>query len=185
MTEKARPLTEAAKDRVSHADPQAATADGSWMLWTGIGFVGIWVAVVLISAFAPGLVSGSEQEHLPMAAFTTWFWGGIGTPIFLWAMGKLRDSATWRSAWIVLATATLSVWAAATVVGIAGARVRDGERSDADPVRCLLRTGRRRDAHRARGSGDERVPQRSGSGMSSLSVEAILDDGAMGWRRRS
>ena len=65
-----------------------ATADGSWMLWTAIGIVGIWVAIVLISLFAPDFVSGSEQEHLPMAAFTTWFWGGIGTLIFLWAMGN-------------------------------------------------------------------------------------------------
>jgi hypothetical protein len=101
-------------------DRRIAAADGSWMLWTGIGIVGIWVAVVLISVFAPDFVSGSEQEHLPMAAFTTWFWGGIGTLIFLWAMGKLRGSATWRPTWIVLTIVTLTVWAAATVIGVAG-----------------------------------------------------------------
>lgn len=95
------------------------TADGSWMLWTTIGIVGIWVAVVLISLFAPDFVSGSEQEHLPMAAFTTWFWGGIGTLIFLWAMGKLRGNAKWRPTWTGFAIVTLTVWGAAAIVGIA------------------------------------------------------------------
>jgi hypothetical protein len=99
-------------------DRRVATADGSWMLWTAIGLVGIWVAVVLISLFAPDFVSGSEQEHLPMAAFTTWFWGGVGTLIFLWSMGKLRGDATWRPTWIGLSIVTLGVWAAATIIGI-------------------------------------------------------------------
>jgi hypothetical protein len=49
------------------------------MLWTAIGIGGIWVAVLLISLLAPDLVSGPEQQHLPVAAFSTWFWGGIGT----------------------------------------------------------------------------------------------------------
>jgi hypothetical protein len=66
------------------------TADLSWMLWTAIGIGGIWVAVLLLSLLAPDLVSGSEQDHLPVAAFTTWFWGGVGTLVFLWVMGRLR-----------------------------------------------------------------------------------------------
>src|SRR5829696_1023966 len=86
-----------------HATPQdrrASTADLSWMVWTAIGIGGIWVAVLLISLFAPDLVSGSQQEHLPVAAFTTWFWGAIGTMILLWAMGRLQGSARWQPIWI-------------------------------------------------------------------------------------
>jgi hypothetical protein len=56
------------------------------MLWTAIGIGGIWIAVLLISLLAPDLVSGSEQQHLPVAAFTTWLWGGVGTLVLLWAM---------------------------------------------------------------------------------------------------
>lgn len=89
------------------------------MLWTSTGIVGIWAAVALISLFAPDFVSGSGQEHLPMAAFTTWFWGGVGTLIFLWAMGKLRGNATWRLTWIGLAIVILAVWGGATIIGIA------------------------------------------------------------------
>ena len=104
-----------------HATPQdrrATTADLSWMLWTAIGIGGIWVAVLLLSLLAPDLVSGSEQEHLPVAAFTTWFWGGAGTLVFLWAMGRLRGSARWQPIWIRLSVVTLGIWAVATILGI-------------------------------------------------------------------
>jgi hypothetical protein len=99
-------------------DPLDVTADLSWMLWTTIGIGGIWVAVLLISVFAPDLVSGSEQEHLPVAAFTTWFWGGVGTLVLLLAMGRLRGSARWRPIWIGLSVVTLAIWAVATILGI-------------------------------------------------------------------
>ena len=99
-------------------DRREATADLSWMLWTAIGIGGIWVAVLLISIFAPDFVSGSEQQHLPLAAFTTWFWGGVGTMVFLWSMGRLRGSAMWQPTWIGLSAVTLALWAVATVLAI-------------------------------------------------------------------
>jgi hypothetical protein len=95
-----------------------ATADMSWMLWTAIGIGGIWIAVLLVSLLAPDLVSGSQQEHLPVAALTTWFWGGVGTLVFLWVMGRLRGSARWQPIWIGLSVATLVIWTAATILGI-------------------------------------------------------------------
>lgn len=50
-------------DHASPGDRGAATADGSWMAWTAIGIVGIWIAVVLITLFAPDFVSGSTGAH--------------------------------------------------------------------------------------------------------------------------
>jgi hypothetical protein len=103
-----------------HPTPQTrrTTTDLSWMLWTAIGIGGIWVAVLLISLLAPDLVSGSQQEHLPVAAFTTWFWGGVGTMVLLWAMGRLRGSARWQPIWIGLSVVTLGIWALATILAI-------------------------------------------------------------------
>ena len=97
---------------------RAATADPSWMLWTAIGVGGIWVAVLLLSLLAPDLVSGSEQDHLPLAAFTAWFWGAVGTMVLLWAMGRLRGSARSQPIWIGLSVVTLALWAVATILGI-------------------------------------------------------------------
>lgn len=105
-------------DRAAAEGRRTAAADLSWMLWTALGVGGIWVAVVLISLLAPDLVSGSEQEHLPIAAFTTWFWGGIGTLILLWTMGRLRGDARWRPLWIGLSVVTIALWAVATILAI-------------------------------------------------------------------
>jgi len=105
-------------DHPTPEDRQTPTADPSWMLWTAIGIGGIWVAVLLISLLAPDLVSGSQQEHLPVAAFATWFWGGVGTLVLLWAMGRLRGRSLWRPIWIGLSVVTLGIWAVATILAI-------------------------------------------------------------------
>jgi hypothetical protein len=111
-----------------------ATADRSWMLWTAIGIGGIWAAVVLISLLSPDMVSGSEQEHQKVAAFTSWFWGGVGTLVFLWAMGRLRGDAMWRPTWIGLSSVTLGIWALATIIAIALPVVETGS----DPTQIPL-----------------------------------------------
>jgi cytosine/uracil/thiamine/allantoin permease len=105
----------------SMADDRRATiiASPSWMLWTAIGIGGVWLAVLLISLLAPDLVSGSEQDHLPVAAFTTWFWGVVATMVLLGAMSRLRDSETWRPVWIGLSVVTLVLWAVATILAVA------------------------------------------------------------------
>jgi len=105
-------------DRPALGARRAATADSSWMLWMALGTGGIWVAVVLISLFAPDLVSGSEQEHLPIAAFISWFWGVVGTLVLLGAMSRLRGSPMGRPVWIGLTVVTLALWSAATIFAI-------------------------------------------------------------------
>ena len=97
-------------------DRRVTAAELSWMLWTAVGIGGIWVAVLLLSLLAPDLVSGSQQQHLPVAAFTSWFWGGVATLVLLWAMGRLRGS--WQPIWVGLSVATLGIWAVAVVLGL-------------------------------------------------------------------
>lgn len=104
--------------RTSSSDRRAAMADGSWMAWTAAGLTGIWVAVGLVSLFAPDMVSGSQQEHLPVAAFATWLWGLIATGAFVWGMGRLRGTAARRPIWLGLAIATLAAWLVATLLSI-------------------------------------------------------------------
>jgi hypothetical protein len=67
--------------------------------------------VVLSSVLAPDLVSGSEQEHLPVAAVTTWLWGLVAT-----------------------AVATLTVWPVATILSLALPVVETGS----DPTRLPI-----------------------------------------------
>jgi hypothetical protein len=109
-------------------------ADASWMAWTAAGIAGIWVAVTVISVFAPDMVTGSEQEHLPVAALSTWLWGLVSTGAFVWAMGKLRGNATRRPIWIGLTTATLTVWLLATILSVSLPVVETGS----DPTRIPI-----------------------------------------------
>ena len=104
------------------------------MAWSAAGIAGIWVAVVLISTLAPDMVTGSEQEHMPIAAATSWLWGLISTIGFLWAMSKLRGRASRRPIWIGLATATLVLWLAATILSITLPVVETGT----DPTRLPI-----------------------------------------------
>lgn len=102
----------------SGAGRGAGTADGPWMAWTAAAIVGIWIAVVVISIFSPDLVSGSQQERLPLVAFVTWIWGGIGTVAVLWAMGALRGSEERKPLWIGFTATTLVIWLIATILSI-------------------------------------------------------------------
>lgn len=94
------------------------TADRSWMGWTVAGIAVIWVSVLAISVFSPELVSGSQQEHLPLAAFMTWIWGLIATIGFLWGMSKLRGDAERRMLWTGLTVAVAIIWVGAVVLSI-------------------------------------------------------------------
>jgi hypothetical protein len=103
----------------SGSNRRPATADGSWVAWTLAGIAAIWVAVTLISVFAPDMVTGSEQQHLPVGAFGAWFWGLAATGAFFWGMGRLRGNAARQPFWIGLAVATTVIWGVATVLSIA------------------------------------------------------------------
>lgn len=89
------------------------------MVWTLIGVGAIWVGVIVISIVAPDLVSGSQQEHLPLVAFLTWIWGLIATVGFLWGMSKLRGSAERKNLWIGLVVAIAIIWGVAVVLSAA------------------------------------------------------------------
>lgn len=119
-------------------DRGSAMADGSWMAWTVAGVAVIWVAVALISVFSPDMVSGREQEHLPVAAFATWISGVIGTGAFLWMMGKLRGSVTRRPVWIGLSVTTMAIWTVATILSIVLPVVETGSDPTRLPVGAMV-----------------------------------------------
>jgi len=119
-------------------DRGSAMADGSWMAWTVAGVAVIWVAVALISVFSPDMVSGSEQEHLPVAAFATWISGVVGTGAFFWMMGKLRGSVTRRPVWIGLSVTTMAIWTVATILSIVLPVVETGSDPTRLPVGAMV-----------------------------------------------
>jgi hypothetical protein len=122
----------------SAPDRRSALADGSWMAWTAAGIVGVWIAVTVISIFAPDMVTGSEHEHLPVAALSTWLWGLVSTGAFVWAMGRLRGNASRRPIWIGLTVATLIVWLVATILSVSLPVVETGSDPTRIPIGALV-----------------------------------------------
>ena len=97
-----------------------------------LGFV--WAAVVGISVLAPDLVSGSEQEHLPVAAFGTWIWGVVASRSVLRAFLGL-DSETLRSQ---LTAVVGVVWTAAALVAVFGPRMVTGSDPTSLPIAAMV-----------------------------------------------
>jgi hypothetical protein len=102
------------------------------------GFGSIWASVALISLFAPDLVSGSEHEHLPLAAITAWIWGLVATG-YLVLLAQIRDernldAAAWRNA----ATAVAGIWLVTAVVAIFGPDLVTGSDPTEVPLAALI-----------------------------------------------
>lgn len=88
--------------------------------WTGAAIAVIWIAVTLISVFAPDLVSGTTQDHVPLAAILTWIWGVMASRSVATAVIRRRRSPGIGAAARLLAVAVSAIWAIATVVGVFG-----------------------------------------------------------------
>ena len=39
----------------------------------------LWLSVLVTSVFSPDLISGSEEQHLPIVLWATWLWGLIAS----------------------------------------------------------------------------------------------------------
>lgn len=99
-----------------------------------IALGGIWTSVLAISLLAPDMVSGSEQQHLPIAAFTTWIWGTVasGAVVVFWARSRrlAGNVQVHRPVGLVVA----AIWAAAAAVAVFTPEMVTGS----DPTRIPL-----------------------------------------------
>jgi hypothetical protein len=106
----------------------------------GISIASIWLAVLLASVFSPDMVHGSEQQHLPIAALTDWFWGSVATAFVLIsiAIGRVRSFEDKHEAWFLLALTTTAVWVAVTVVSIFAPRLVTGTDPTKIPLAAMI-----------------------------------------------
>jgi hypothetical protein len=96
----------------------------------------IWVAVSALSLFATDLVSGTEQEHVPIAAIGTWLWGGLATGLVLLAAGVGDRDA--RGVWGPVAGIVATIWAAVAVAGIFSPAIETGTDPTSVPIAAIL-----------------------------------------------
>jgi hypothetical protein len=135
-------------------DVQPARPRDDRFLMVGLAAAAVWIAVGAASLFAPDMVTGSLQEHLPIAALTMWLWGAIATGFILRRVGHALAGVRHHGG---------------SDLGGGGRRVDlgspagDGNRSDEDPAGGVLSSGGWRDRHGVR------LPVRGGDGTGRLS----------------
>jgi hypothetical protein len=99
-------------------EPRKRTTSHIWA-FTALALVGIWVAVLLASFYAPDFVSGSQQEHLPLAGWLDWLWGAVASSfVVLTALKGVRSAAPSQTPWIALALVSAGIWVAVYLVSV-------------------------------------------------------------------
>jgi hypothetical protein len=85
-------------------------------VFTGLAVASIWISVAFASIFSPDLITGSQHEHLAIAALGVWLWGACATALVLLAAS--RQAGAGRPVWIGLAIAVAGIWLAVALVSI-------------------------------------------------------------------
>ena len=89
--------------------------------WMSVALVTIWLAVLAASLFAPDFVSGSYQEHLPLAAIITWLFGVSATRAVLKMMSRPKvDRDETHPAWMRGSIAVAAIWVLVAIFSIYG-----------------------------------------------------------------
>lgn len=98
----------------------------------------IWAAVIVISVFSPDLVSGTQQDHTPLAGILTWIWGLIATRALITTLAAQRGHPN-RVGDVAWLTAGVSVaWVAAAVVAVSVPELVTGTDPTHLPLAALI-----------------------------------------------
>ena len=118
---------------------QSTESERATMAPGASALVGIWGAVVTIGLFAPDLVSGSEQEHLPIAAFGTWIWGVVASRSVMTTLLRLDgEAANLDQLRGQLVGFVAAVWTVAALVAVFGPQLVTGSDPTRLPIAALL-----------------------------------------------
>jgi hypothetical protein len=96
-----------------------------------VALAAIWVASMVMSVFAPDMVTGSEHEHLPLAALTVWLWAAVASAYVL--MG-IRAGGPVRTFELTVAV----LWGAVMVAVVAAPSMVTGSDPTTIPFATLV-----------------------------------------------
>jgi hypothetical protein len=103
--------------------------------WALVALAGIWGSVLVVSVLSPAMVSGSQQDRLPLAALLAWISGAVATRLVVTAM--TRPAMTDRKR-MATALITVVIWAAVAVVSVVGPELVTGSDPTRIPVAAIL-----------------------------------------------
>ncbi len=88
---------------------------------------------LLLSVFAPDMVTGSQQEHLPLGGLIAWLWAAAATGYVLMAT-HAREESDDPSRWLGFELSVLTIWVVVALAGIFAPELVTGT----DPTRIPL-----------------------------------------------
>lgn len=120
--------------RGAPAVPAARTGMSS----TATALIGIWVFAGLIAVFSPDLVSGSEQEHIPIAAITIWFYAGLATAFVLLAAAVRGKGARVEPTPLMFGAVTAGIWFVVAAASVLAPVMETGSDPTRVPITALV-----------------------------------------------
>jgi hypothetical protein len=105
------------------------------ILWAVVAAAGIWASVLVVSLLSPDMVTGSQQEHLPLAALLAWIPGAVATRTVMNVMVRRTTTDPARKA---VAVVTVLIWAAVALVAALGPEFVTGTDPTRLPVAAIL-----------------------------------------------
>ena len=105
-------------------------------LYAGIAVASVWLAIAAASIWSPDLVSGTAQEHVPLAALIDWFYAALATGLVLMAFGRRSPGAS-RSLWLGFAVAIGSIWFVVAIASIYAPSIVTGTDPTTVPIAAL------------------------------------------------
>ena len=117
---------------------QTRSADRYQATWRGVTrspmtAVGvIWLSAAAISVFSPDMVTGSEQDHLPIAVLTVWLWAALSTAYTLMGTRGPDGSST------ALVIGVSVIWIAVAIASIAAPMMVTGTDPTQIPIAVLV-----------------------------------------------
>jgi len=112
-----------------------STQPSRW-LWSGATIGVIWICLAAVIIWAPPLISGSAQEHIPVVALTAWIWALLATGFVLVAPAVTEGNQA--RVWGVYFGAVSMLWVVAAVVSIAAPSMVTGTDPTSIPIAGIL-----------------------------------------------
>ncbi|MGZ6496960.1 MAG: hypothetical protein ACXVD9_12670 [Actinomycetota bacterium] len=119
------------------SSPEAARADSGRArhMATAGALISIWISIGLISLFAPDMITGSQHEHLPIAAILGWSFAAIASAFVLMASAMSgRAGEGTASLWWSFAAGVGGIWLVIMLAGIFSPEMVTGT----DPTRIPI-----------------------------------------------
>ena len=110
-------------------------ATESRFLFAGVTVALIWLATAAASVWSPDLISGTEGEHIPLAAILDWSYAALATGLVLMAFARRSPGGT-RS-WSGFTVAVGGIWFVVAIASIFAPSIVTGTDPSTVPIAVL------------------------------------------------